>query len=79
MAIVSGFGGTLNLVLSLAFMISAILPFGLVLHLHTVHRFSPHLLTRYMLLSGSWLVLITLAATLIPLWLGVRSLTRREF
>jgi ABC-2 type transport system permease protein len=78
-AIVSGFGGTLNLVLSLAFMLGAILPFALVFRLHTVHRFSPHILTRYMLLSGSWLVLITLAATAIPLWLGVRSLTRREF
>jgi ABC-2 type transport system permease protein len=78
-AIVSGFGGTLNLVLSLAFMLGAIVPFGLVIHFHTLHRFSPHLLTRYLFMSGSWLVLITLAATAIPLWLGVRSLTRREF
>jgi ABC-2 type transport system permease protein len=78
-AIVSGFGGTLNLVLSLAFMLGAILPFALVFHFFTIHRFGTRLLMRYLLMSGSWLLLITVAATAIPLWLGVRSLTRREF
>jgi ABC-2 type transport system permease protein len=78
-AIVSGFGGTLNLVLSLAFMLGAILPFSLVFHFHTVHRFSHSQLLHGLLISGTWLLVITAAATIIPLWLGLRYLARKEF
>jgi ABC-2 type transport system permease protein len=78
-AIVSGFGGTLNLVLSLAFMLGAILPFSLVFHFYSVHRFNHAQLVHGLLISGTWLLFITAAATILPLWLGLRSLARKEF
>ncbi|MCH8838731.1 MAG: hypothetical protein IIA60_13205, partial [Candidatus Marinimicrobia bacterium] len=78
-AIVSSFGGTLNLVLSLAFTLSAILPFGFVLHLHFMHQLSLSQLYIGLLVSGTWLTAITTAGTVLPLWLGSKSLKKREF
>ncbi len=78
-AIVSGFGGTLNLVLSLVFMFAAILPFGLVFHLHFMHHLGVEELYRGLAFSAAWLVAVTVLATLLPLGLGARSLRRREY
>lgn len=78
-AIVSGFGGTLNLVLSLGFMLAVISPFGLVFHLRFIHKLSQSQLVVGLLLSGIWLFVITTIATIVPLWIGSRSLERREF
>lgn len=78
-AIVSGFGGTLNFVLSLAFMLAAIFPFGFVFHLHFIQKINLSQLHQGLLLSGVWLFVITVAATVIPLWLGNKSLQSREF
>ena len=78
-AIVSGFGGTLNLVLSLAFMLSAILPFGLLFHMQFMGRISTLALHRGLALAGLWLLAITAAAIVLPLALAARSLARRDF
>ena len=78
-AIVSGFGGTLNLVLSLAFMLGSILPFGILFHLHFVKGYPLDYLAGGFAAAGAWLVVITLCATIIPLWFGHRALQRQEF
>ena len=74
MAIVSGFGGTVNLVLSLAFMLAAIVPFGFSFHLFTLGVMSETQLHQALTLSGLWLMLLTGMAVGIPLWLGQRRL-----
>jgi ABC-2 type transport system permease protein len=77
--IVSGFGGTVNLVLSLGFMLAAIVPFGLLFHLVTVELVDPAVLRRGLVLASAWLACITAAATVVPLWLGRRSLATRDY
>ena len=79
MAIISGFGGTLNLVLSLAYMAAAILPFGVLYHYHTVGRIGAGALREGTAAASAWLIVITLAATLLPLMAGRRSLMRRDY
>lgn len=78
-AIVSGFGGTLNLVLSLGFLLAAILPFGIIFHLNFRASIAPALMHRALLIAGAWLVFITLVTTLTPLAIGIRSLNKRDF
>lgn len=78
-AIVSGFGGTLNLVLSLGFMLAVILPFALVFHLRTVLRITAQQSAWGLFWAGLWLLFITSVATVTPLWLGNRCLRRGEF
>lgn len=81
MAIISGFGGTLNLVLSLIFMALAVLPFGWLYHLKALGRFEPDGVgwISHQMMVFAWLVLLTLATTLLPLYLGRRSLAAREY
>ncbi len=78
-AIVSGFGGTLNLAMSLAFMVAAILPFAASFHLYYAAHIGSADMRIGVAASAVWLVLLTAAATGIPLALGIRSLGRREF
>ncbi len=78
-AIVSGFGGTLNLVASLAFMLAVILPFAMLFHMQTILRLNPTQLRTAGIAAVLWLTAVTLGATLIPLWLGARSLRCRDY
>jgi ABC-2 type transport system permease protein len=78
-AIVSGFGGTLNLVLSLAFMLAAILPFGLVFHARLAGALEAAHYPLALAACAAWLLALTAAGTVLPLWLAARSLERREF
>lgn len=78
-AIISGFGGTMNLVLSLGLMLAAILPYGLAWHWHTLGRISDAQLALANLLATAWLLVLTVTATLTPLAIGLRSLRRREY
>lgn len=79
MAIISGFGGTLNLVLSLAYMAAAILPFGALYHYHLLGRIGAGALRNGTVAASTWLIIITLAATLLPLMAGRKSLMRRDY
>lgn len=77
-AIVSGFGGTLNLVLSLGFMLASIVPFAL------VHRFEAVISAKLgwsqpAVAPWVWLVILTASATFIPLRLGYRELQQRDY
>jgi len=78
-AIVSGFGGTLNLVMSLCFMLLAILPFAFIFHAHSAFRIPLIKLKPTLMLSSLWLAAVTLIATATPLWMGWKSLSKREF
>ncbi|MBM4142386.1 MAG: hypothetical protein FJ225_02155 [Lentisphaerae bacterium] len=78
-AIVSGFGGTLNLVLSLAFMLAAIVPFGALFHWRAVGSLTPFHFRLGLAAASAWLLALTALATALPLRLAARSLARREF
>ncbi len=78
-AIVSGFGGTLNLVLSLGFMLATILPFAGLFHMALVGHLTPRAFHVGVVLASIWGVLLTVAAAAIPLVLANRSLTRRDY
>ncbi len=78
-AIVSTFGGTLNIVLCLCFMFAAIVPFGAIFHLQQTNLQTHTDFMRFLPLAYGWLALITLLATIPPLWLGYRSLLKRDF
>jgi ABC-2 type transport system permease protein len=79
LAIVSGFGGTLNLVLSLGFMLGALLPSGLMFHWRAAGHIGPAQFREGLVLAMVWLAAATVLATVVPLWLGIRSLTQREY
>ncbi len=77
--ILSGFGGTLNLALSLAYMIAAILPFAALYHWFYLERLDVLALQRGLWAAGAWLAVLTSAATAAPLALARRSLLHREY
>lgn len=78
-AIISGFGGTMNLVLSLGFMAGIILPFGLVWHWHASGIIGGSFFLKANLAAAAWGLGLTSATLAIPLWLGIRSLKHREY
>lgn len=78
-AIVSGFGGTLNLVLALGFMLAAILPYAAVLHAQAAMNLTPERTAVALALATAWLAVLTACATLIPLKLAVKSLQARDY
>jgi ABC-2 type transport system permease protein len=78
-AIVSGFGGTLNLVISLAYMLASIVPFGLLCHYRAQEAISAAGFAAGSLAAGVWAAALTVLAAGLPLALGIRSLRRREF
>ena len=78
-AIVSGFGGTLNLVLSLGFMLATVIPFAGLFHLALLGSLKPSWLSIGLAIGMVWLIVLTLVAAAVPLLLGQRSLVRREY
>ena len=78
-AIVSGFGGTLNLVCGLLFMMAAILPFAALFHLHTLGRMTDVSFHRSVLWAALSLLLLTAATIVAPLTYGLHVLQTRDF
>jgi ABC-2 type transport system permease protein len=78
-AIVSGFGGTLNLVVSLIFMMSSITPFAMLFHMKATEKIPDAWFAAGLAIAAGWLALLTAAAVAVPLTIGVRSLGRRDF
>ncbi|OGV71233.1 MAG: hypothetical protein A2269_02780 [Lentisphaerae bacterium RIFOXYA12_FULL_60_10] len=78
-AIVSGFGGTLNLVVSLFLLLAVILPVGAILHWHNLGWISGWRFQIGLAITILWLFATTGAATIIPLVLGVRRLRALDF
>ena len=78
-AIISGFGGTMNLVLGLGYMLGVILPFGLLWHWRISEGLADTLFIRANLAAALWVVILSAATIAIPLWLGIKSLKNREY
>ena len=78
-AIVSGFGGTLNLVANLAYMLLAIVPLGLIFHRHLLSGAAAAIVPRGFGLAAGWVAGSALALSAAALLAGRRSLNRREF
>jgi len=78
-AIVSGFGGTLNLVLCLSFLLVAIVPFAFLFHLRFTGRIAEGGYQAGLVLLGAGLAVLAVVAAAVPLWLGYRVLKRLEF
>jgi len=78
-AIISGFGGTMNLVFTLGFMLSVILPFVLIWHWHVTSGFNGTPFHQANIAATLWVIILSSATIFIPLWLGIRSLKHREY
>lgn len=78
-AIISGFGGTMNLALSLGIMLGSIIPFGLVWHWRIAEGMTPSLFLRANLAAATWVATLTVVSVIVPLGLGLRSLRHREY
>jgi ABC-2 type transport system permease protein len=78
-AIVSGFGGTLNLVVCLGFMLLSIMPFGILFYLDSTEKIMPAQFQSSIRLAGFWLAGLTLLTTGIPLYLGLRAMQNRDY
>ncbi|MEI6514709.1 MAG: hypothetical protein WCO77_01920, partial [bacterium] len=78
-AIISGFGGTVNLVLSLGFMLGTILPFGLLWHWRISGGIGDTQFIQANLLAGLWVAILSIVTIIAPLWMGIRSLRNREY
>lgn len=78
-AIVSGFGGTLNLVLSLGFLLLAIFPYGMAFHYRLIGKLSLSGFHTSIAAASAWLLVLTASTTAMPLYLGARSIRNRDF
>jgi ABC-2 type transport system permease protein len=78
-AIVSGFGGTLNLVACLGFMLATIVPFSVIYHMEVVLKLGSSQLQRALFMANVWLAVILAGTVVLPLWLGLRSLRNRDY
>ncbi len=78
-AIVSGYGGTMNLVLNLLFMIITILPYAYIFQLRRSGLLNAADMNVGVLIVSIWVILLTLIFTAIPLYLGLRTLKSREY
>ncbi|HYG78063.1 MAG TPA: hypothetical protein VEK08_23860 [Planctomycetota bacterium] len=83
--IVSGFGGTLTLIMAIALVIFTVMGEGLVCHYYLVPAFkqnvslTEHLLQGPMVAVLSGVLLLNILAAYLPMKLGIRALERQEF
>ncbi len=78
-AIVSSFGGTLNLVISLCFMLAAIFPFGALFHFYSLALIGKTALLKGLAAGIPALTVLTALAAWLPLVAGRKTLERREY
>lgn len=77
--ILSGYGGTLNLILTLLTVILLVLAPGIVAHLMTMGVLPAGVAGWAFPLTAGYIVLVSLIAGGVPLWVGHRTLVRRDF
>ena len=77
--IISGFGGTLNLVLGLAAVLLSVCPLAVIFHFFSAGALPYDTLHNYLNLAYLWMALLTVCMTVIPLALGRRVLLSRDF
>lgn len=77
--ILSGYGGTLNLILSLVMVISLVMVPGVVSHFLNEGRIPPGAAARVFPLTVVYMVTLSALSAGIPLYLGHRTLSSRDF
>jgi ABC-2 type transport system permease protein len=77
--IVSSFGGTLNLVCSICFIMLAVTPVAIPLHLHMLGLWKGGAFAVRLLAGLAVVVGVSLAACALPMWAGARAFSRMEF
>lgn len=79
-AIFSGFGGTLNLVLNLIYLLLTVGVVGAIFHLHAAGRIGESIiLKRYLIISAVGVVILSAITCIVPLCLGSRALRKKEY
>lgn len=78
-AIVSSFGGTLNLVSGLVFMLTCILPVGFVFHLYRMGRIEENIVIRFVFLYTLLVMALAVLICIMAIFAGARRLKRMEF
>lgn len=78
-AIVSGFGGTLNLILSLGYILASIVPFAIVFHQRLLGNVSGQSFHTLLWIVAAFVLGLTAVVTVLPLKLGIAALAKREF
>lgn len=76
--IVSGFGGTLNLIISLGYVVMVVVLEAVPCHLYFANVIDEPELKFWAGIGISVVVLLTAAMVVIPLWLGVRAIRKME-
>ena len=77
--IISGFGGTLNLVLGLAAVLLSICPLAVIFHFFATGHLPWSTVEHYLMLAYMWMAVVTILLSVVPLLLGRRILLRRDF
>jgi ABC-2 type transport system permease protein len=77
--ILSGYGGTLNLILTLLTVILLVLAPGIVSHLLIMEVLPVAMRPQLLMATSVYIAVISLLAGGIPLWLGKRSLEARDY
>ena len=77
--IVSSFGGTFNLVCSIAFITACLAPVSVVLHLHAVNQLTDAPFLAATGVAVGVVVVVSAVATFVPMGFGARALRQMEF
>jgi ABC-2 type transport system permease protein len=79
-AIVSSFGGTLNLVVTMIYMLAVVVPVGMLFHMKALKGgLSAEVFWRAFVVVAVIEVVLLFLASVLPLWLGRKSLEAREY
>jgi len=77
--IVSSFGGTFNLVCSIAFITACLAPVSIVLHLHAVNQLTGAPFLAAAGIAMGVILVVAAVATFVPMGFGARALRKMEF
>jgi len=77
--IVSSFGGTLNLVCSICFIVLALAPVVVPLHLNMVGAWGARMFVVRLSIGLAIVLVSSAAASVLPMWAGTRAFSRMEF
>jgi len=77
--IISGFGGTLNLVLGLLAVLLSVCPSAVIFHFSASGALGPDTLQRLLIYGNLWLIVVTTLLSVVPLMMGRKALMNRDF
>lgn len=77
--IVSSFGGTLNLICSICFIVLAITPVVVPMHLYMLGLWGPHQVAVWLPIALGIVAIVSAAVCLVPMVAGARAFARMEF